>query len=90
MASETLEFRGINRQQLGMYLEDLGAVQATDTFPFLYKSTDWSAEILNENIISFTATFQVNSVLIQFVADDRKILQQLIEKYRLKTFRIGG
>lgn len=89
-ASETLEFRGMNRQQLGMYLEELGAVQSTDAFPFLYKSSDWSAEILKENIISLSSAFKVTSVLIQFAADDREILQQLLKKFRLKAFRIGG
>ncbi len=90
MPIQELEFRGINRKHLGMYFEELGGEQITDTFPFIYKAEDWSGEILNEAEISFTAVFKVNTVQIRFKAENEEILNELIRNYRLKTTRIGG
>ncbi|MFL6560527.1 MAG: hypothetical protein ACJ8MO_30995 [Bacillus sp. (in: firmicutes)] len=37
MEVRDLEFRGINREHLGMYFQELGAKQMTDTFPYIYE-----------------------------------------------------
>jgi hypothetical protein len=90
MLQQELEFRGINREHLGMYFEELGGKQITDQFPYIYKSDDWSGEIVREEEISITSTFKVNTVHIRFYASDDLTLKKLIKNYRVKTRRIGG
>jgi hypothetical protein len=90
MLQQELEFRGINRKHLGMYFEELGGKQITDQFPYIYKSDDWSGEIVREEELSITSTFKVNSVHILFFASDDLTLKKLIKNYRVKTRRIGG
>ncbi|WP_342430221.1 hypothetical protein [Neobacillus sp. FSL H8-0543] len=90
MPIRKLEFRGINRNHLGMYFEELGGELITDSFPYIYKADSWSGEILEEAEISFTAVFKVNTVQIRFIAEDEETLSELIKKYRFKTTRIGG
>ena len=85
-----LEFRGINLKHLGMYFEELGGKQITDSFPYIYEGNGWIGQILKEEEITFTAVFKVNAVQIRFIADDEHILQELIKKFRYKTTRIGG
>ncbi|WP_071393912.1 hypothetical protein [Bacillus tuaregi] len=90
MNHKELEFRGIPLQHLGMYLEELGGEKASDSFPILYHGQKWSAFILREEEMAFTAVFKVNAVHIRFTADNKEILDELIQKYRKKTFRAGG
>lgn len=90
MPEQELEFRGINREHLGMYFEELGAQQMTDEFPYVYQSKNWVGEIVREEELSITSTFKVNSVHIRFQALDEKTLSELIKNYRVKTRRIGG
>jgi hypothetical protein len=90
MVIRDLEFRGINRDHLGMYFEELGARKMSDSFPFIYEGEGWSGEILTEEEIAFTAIFKVNAVWIRFGADTEENLEELIKKYRYKTTRIGG
>ena len=90
MLQQELEFRGINREHLGMYFEELGGKKITDQFPYIYKSDDWSGEIVREEELSITSTFKVNSVHILFFASDDLTLKKLIKNYRVKTRRIGG
>ncbi|MEH7883525.1 hypothetical protein V7654_04290 [Bacillus sp. JJ1609] len=90
MVERILEFRGINREHLGTYFEELDGVLTSDTFPFVYEGEGWRAEILSEEEISFTKTFIVNAVHIRFAADSLEELEQLIKKYRYKTTRVGG
>ncbi|HEY2422142.1 MAG TPA: hypothetical protein VGI04_12025 [Neobacillus sp.] len=90
MPYQDLEFRGINIKHLGMYFEELGANQVTDSFPYIYKASDWSGEIINEEEIFFTASFKVNAVQVRFHAEDENTLVELIKNYRYKTTRIGG
>jgi hypothetical protein len=90
MQQQELEFRGINREHLGMYFEELGGKQITYQFPYVYKSEDWCGEIVNEEEISITSTFKVNTVHIRFYASDDITLKELIKNYRVKTRRIGG
>nr|WP_263327389.1 hypothetical protein [Neobacillus sp. Marseille-Q6967] len=85
-----LEFRGINRNHLGMYFEELGGRTVTDSFPYIYQGEGWRGEIIQENLISITSTFKVNSVHIRFSAEDDFTLEELIKNYRIKTRRIGG
>jgi hypothetical protein len=85
-----LEFRGINLSHLGMYFEDLGAEKVSDSFPLLFETSTWKAEILSEDTITITSSFQVNSVKIRFSADDEETVEQLIKNYRKKTTRVGG
>ncbi|SEM63338.1 hypothetical protein SAMN05192533_104149 [Mesobacillus persicus] len=90
MASRELEFRGINRNHLGMYFEELGGELLTDAFPFVYKGNGWTGEILSEDKLTFTKTFKVNAVHIRFTAETESGLEDLIKQYRYKTTRVGG
>lgn len=90
MAGKKLEFRGISLSYLSMYLKELGGEQHTHSFPFLFKGSGWSAEILKEETITFTPSFKVNAVHMHFYADSDEILEQVIKRYRYKTTRAGG
>ena len=90
MAEIDLEFRGININHLGMYFQELGAIQVTDSFPFIYEAEGWSGQILSEEELAFTAIFKVNSVQVRFIAEDEEMLMKVIKNYRYKTTRIGG
>ncbi|WP_102264266.1 hypothetical protein [Mesobacillus jeotgali] len=90
MVDRILEFRGINREHLGMYFEELGGTLVTASFPFVYESENWRAEILSEDELAFTKTFIVNAVHIRFAAESLEDLEQLIKNYRYKTTRVGG
>ncbi|WLR55667.1 hypothetical protein LC048_01230 [Mesobacillus subterraneus] len=90
MVDRILEFRGINRDHLGMYFEELGGRLVTDSFPFVYEAASWRAEILSEDELAFTKTFIVNAVHIRFEAESLEELEQLIKNYRYKTTRVGG
>ncbi|RSD25081.1 hypothetical protein [Mesobacillus subterraneus] len=90
MIDRVLEFRGINREHLGMYFEELGGRLVSDSFPFVYEAEGWKAEILSEDELAFTKTFVVNAVHIRFAAESTEALNQLIKNYRYKTTRVGG
>jgi len=90
MHIKELEFRGIPLRHLSMYLEELGGETSSHSFPFCYRGEKWIAEILSEEEIAFTAAFKVNAVHIRFQADNNEILEELIIKFRKKTFRAGG
>ena len=90
MTELNLEFRGIRLQDLGVYLEELGGNQKTYSFPYIYEGERWSAHILREEEITFTAVFKVNAVHIQFFAENDQVMEELIKKYRYKTIRVGG
>jgi hypothetical protein len=90
MVSRELEFRGINRDHLGMYFEELGGKAQTDTFPFVYEGDGWIGEILSEDELEFTKVFKVNAVHIRFTAETESKLEELIKQYRHKTTRVGG
>ena len=90
MVDRILEFRGINRDHLGRYFEELGGRLVTDFFPFVYEGDSWRAEILSEDELAFTKTFIVNAVHIRFEAESLEELEQLIKNYRYKTTRVGG
>ncbi|MBT2653823.1 hypothetical protein J7E81_00995 [Bacillus sp. ISL-18] len=90
MAEIDLEFRGIKIDHLGMYFQELGAIQVTDTFPFIYEAEGWSGQILSEEELAFTAIFKVNAVKVRFIAEDEETLMKVIKNYRYKTTRIGG
>jgi hypothetical protein len=90
MMNRDLEFRGIKRNHLGLYFEELGGEQKTDSFPYIYEAEKWSGHILSEEEISITSTFKVISVKIRFMAEEESILENLIKKYRYKTTRVGG
>jgi hypothetical protein len=85
-----LEFRGINLKHLGMYFEELGGKQLTNSFPYIYEGNGWSGQIVKEEEITFTAVFKVNSVQVRFMAEDDNTLKELIKSFRYKTTRIGG
>lgn len=87
MVSKELEFRGIRREHLEEYFEELGAEKVTD---FTFKSENWSGQILSEEEITFTTVFKVNAVKIRFQASNTATLDNLIKNYRYKTTRIGG
>lgn len=90
MAVKELEFRGIPLEHLGMYFQELDGEQITDSFPYIYEGDGWSAHILSEEEMTFTAVFKVNAVHIQFIADNEELLEEIIKRYRYKTFRAGG
>ncbi|ULT58107.1 hypothetical protein L1999_06125 [Neobacillus drentensis] len=90
MSEIDLEFRGIKIDHLGMYFQELGAIQVTDTFPFIYEAEGWSGQILSEEELAFTAIFKVNAVKVRFIAEDEDTLMKVIKNYRYKTTRIGG
>ncbi|WP_423801476.1 hypothetical protein [Neobacillus sp. SAB-20_R2A] len=90
MLVKELEFRGIRKEHLGMYFEELGAEKVTDSFPYTYSAEYWSGQILSEEIITITSTFKVNAVFVRFCAESESALEELIKKYRYKTSRAGG
>jgi hypothetical protein len=90
METQQLEFRGINLSQHETYFDDLGAKKVSNSFPYLFKTLTWRAEILSEEIITITSSFTVNVIKIRFWADSEEILEQLLKNYRKKTTRVGG
>ncbi|WP_079506989.1 hypothetical protein [Mesobacillus jeotgali] len=90
MVDRILEFRGINRDHLGMYFEELGGRLVTESFPYVYEGERWRGEILSEDELAFTKTFIVNAVHIRFAAKTLEELERLIKNYRYKTTRVGG
>lgn len=90
MLVKELEFRGIRKEHLGMYFEELGAKKVTDSFPYTYSAENWSGQILSEEIITITSTFKVNAVFVRFCTESESALEELIKKYRYKTSRVGG
>jgi hypothetical protein len=90
MPKQELEFRGINRKHLGMYFEELGGKQITNSYPYTYQSDNWTGEILSEEELTITSTFKVNRVYIRFTAKDDNNLKEIIKSFRVKTTRIGG
>ncbi|WP_318507545.1 hypothetical protein [Bacillus sp. T3] len=92
MVSRELEFRGINRQHLEMYFEELGGKRNVSAEAFLaaFTGEGWEAQIVSEDDLTFTAVFKVNAVIVRFVADDDASLEELIKHYRYKTTRVGG
>jgi hypothetical protein len=90
MPKQELEFRGINRKHLGMYFEELGGKQITNSYPYTYQSDKWIGEILSEEELIITSTFKVNRVYIRFTAKDDNVLKEIIKGFRVKTTRIGG
>ena len=90
MPEQELEFRGINRKHLGMYFEELGGKQITNSYPYTYQSDNWIGEILSEEELTITSTFKVNTVYIRFTAKDDNVLKEIIKSFRVKTTRIGG
>lgn len=90
MVIRDLEFRGINRDHLGMYFEELGAKPVTHSFPYTYEAEGWGGQIVSEEELTFTAIFKVNAVMVRFMAEDEDKLDLIIQKYRYKTTRIGG
>jgi hypothetical protein len=90
MTEQTLEFRGIHLTHLMNYLKELGAVQESFAFPYIFQGAGWHAGILREDEIRFTPVFIVNAVFIRFEALTQEVLQDVITSYRKKTFRAGG
>ncbi|WHY87718.1 hypothetical protein QNH39_07760 [Neobacillus novalis] len=90
MIIRDLEFRGINREHLGMYFEELGAVPISDSYPYVFAGDGWSGKILSEKEIAFTTSFKVNAVQVRFEAENEAAMLELIKQYRYKTTRIGG
>lgn len=90
MEIKDLEFRGINREQLGRYFIELGAKQATNSFPYVYLGGEWEGRILSEEIVTITSTFKVNAAKVRISAKDGATIEELLKRYRHKTTRIGG
>ncbi|MED4206097.1 hypothetical protein [Neobacillus mesonae] len=90
MTKIELEFRGISKEYLGMYFEELGAKRITDTFPYIYEGEGWSGQLISEKEMVITSTFKVNAIQVRFLAADEAVLSELIKNYRFKTFRVGG
>ncbi|WP_462408945.1 hypothetical protein [Neobacillus sp. Marseille-QA0830] len=90
MPDKLLEFRGINREHLGLYFEELGARRKTNDFPFVFSANNWTGEIVSEQEIAFTSSFKVNAVTVRFQAENESDLNDLIKNYRYKTTRVGG
>lgn len=86
MISKELEFRGIHKNQLKLYFEELGAKTDGNRF----NGENWSGEIVSEKELEFTPAFKVNAVIIRFYARNETELEELIQQYRKKTTRIGG
>lgn len=85
-----LEFRGIPLKHIEMYLQELGGVRSSDSLPILYHGQKWSVTIVSEEEISFTSVFKVNAIKMIFKAETDEVLEDVIRKYRKKTFRAGG
>lgn len=88
MVNRELEFRGINRDHLIMYIEELGGT--LDPRGTVYQGEQWQMEIIHEGEITFTPVFKVNTMVIRFSAGSENKLEELIKQFRLKTTRIGG
>ncbi|WP_102348527.1 hypothetical protein [Bacillus sp. Marseille-P3661] len=90
MNEKKLEFRGIKLEHLIEYFIELGGKQISTTFPFVFETNTWKAEIIKEEEVTITSTFIVNAVHVLFKADNENELNKLIANYRKKTTRIGG
>jgi hypothetical protein len=91
MLKKELEFRGIKLEHHDIYIRELGAkLLPSVSFPYIYEGDGWSVQINDEKELSFTGAFKVNVIPICFMAKSEEILNDLIHKYRIKTFRAGG
>lgn len=91
MLKKELEFRGIKLEHHDTYIRELGAKPVpSKSFPYIYEGDGWIVQLEAEKELSFTAAFKVNVVPICFMAKNEEILEDLIHKYRIKTFRAGG
>jgi len=90
MAEKVLEFRGIPLAQLIEYFLELGGTRLTSSFPISIKNDRWQVEVISENMLTITSTFQVNAVFIRFLAPNEEALADIIARYRKKTLRVGG
>lgn len=90
MIEKTLEFRGIPLSHLLSYFQELDGIMEFKQLPVPIQGPYWQSEVLSEEQVRITSTFQVNAVHICFRAKTVEQLEQIIAQYRKKTFRAGG
>lgn len=88
MIEKTLEIRGINRKTLMDYLHSLGA-KRTKEDPPTYVAKNWSAKLSDEQYFHLFHS-NIPKVFVTFFAEDEESLEDVVSRFRLKTFRVGG
>jgi len=87
MIEKKLEIRGINRQDIIKYLQQLGAV--VELSNSIYKSDDWSCQVSVEESFHMFQSI-IPKVHLKFYSEDKAILEDVLTNFHKKTFRAGG
>lgn len=87
MIEKKLEIRGINRQDIIKYLQQLGAI--VELSNSIYKSDYWSCQVSEEESFHMFQSI-IPKVYLKFIAEDKAILDDVLTNFHKKTFRAGG
>jgi hypothetical protein len=89
MIEETLEIRGINREDLITYLIQLKGNLIDSETQVTFSGKGWACTLSEEEHFLFLQS-NIPKVFVTFSATDSQALEQIIKDFRLKTFRAGG
>jgi hypothetical protein len=89
MIQETLEIRGINRDDLITYLIQLKGEIVENQTSTTFSGNGWSCTLSEEEYFLFLQS-NVPKVFVTFSAKESQTLEQIIKDFRRKTFRAGG
>lgn len=88
MFEKQLEIRGISQNEIIKYLIQLGAI-ANDEAKNHYHGQGWSSIVSEEESFRMFQS-DIPKVSIVFFSTDEDTLNDVITKFRKKTFRAGG
>lgn len=84
-----MEIRGVHRKYLVQYLIELNSVAEDGKLQSSFIGNGWTCTLSQEEYFTFLQS-QVPSVFVTFKAEDSEILDEIVHKFRFKTFRAGG
>lgn len=84
MLHETREFRGLTKEQAMIYLENLGGTRREGN---QIAGDGWMATLSTRKVS--VGSYRLTTVRITWVGD-RDVLEPIIFRFRLKTFRAPG
>ncbi|PYZ94410.1 hypothetical protein CR194_02435 [Salipaludibacillus keqinensis] len=87
---EKLEIRGISRDELFKYVQELGGERlSSNSDMILFQSDKWSCTLSSEETFYFMHS-DIPIVHVSFHSSNEDALRDILRKFRLKTFRAGG
>ncbi|MDQ0340380.1 hypothetical protein J2S00_003189 [Caldalkalibacillus uzonensis] len=91
MHTEQLEIRGVNRRDILRYLSELGGQICTESLASttVFQHPNWECHVSREEFFIFLQS-QVPKVHVRFLSSNQHKLEEIVEAFRLKTFRAGG